>query len=256
MSSSNIFKFTEGVVSRVTDFTLLLISFEAEILNARNYGDILRAGDKITSEDGTISYQSIKRSLLELKRKGLIKTLKSSLKEPQITALGRARISSLLPGYIKIRPWDKNLYLVSYDVPVSQNYERNLLREYLKKIGCGILQESIWVTPYNPSIIIREFVGVNKLSGTVLVSLLGKDGSIGGMGFEELIEKVYKLSYLNDRYTIFIAKCKNMKHNKIELISLYWSFLKDDPQLPFELLPDWWVGDKAYAYYKKLSPKK
>ncbi|MEK6624932.1 MAG: hypothetical protein AABY86_08190, partial [Bdellovibrionota bacterium] len=63
--------------------------------------------------------------------------------------------------------------------------------KFLRKIGCGLLQESIWVTPFNPTELVREFVNDKNLAGTVLVSVLGKDGSIGGMTLEELIENVY-----------------------------------------------------------------
>ncbi|MBU1327173.1 hypothetical protein KKB64_04890 [Patescibacteria group bacterium] len=32
----------------------------------------------------------------------------------------------------------------------------------------------------------------------------------------------------------------------------YLSILRDDPQLPFQLLPDNWLGLKAYQLYRKI----
>lgn len=252
MASSKITKATEGVLSRVTDFTLFLIFYGIESAGAKRLGQLGYASGQAGNLLADINYKSIKRSLFELQRKGLINTIQTNLKEIDITASGRKRLDSILPQYQKKRPWDKKIYLVTYDIPVTHNRARDAFREFLKKIGCGLLQESIWVTPYNPTRLVREFVEERKLEGTVLVSVLGKDGSIGGMSLNELIEAVYKLSELNDRYDVFLYECKSREKSKAELAISYMSVLEDDPQLPFELLPDWWLGDEAYKEFSKI----
>lgn len=252
MASSKVFKATEGVLSRVTDFTLFLIAYGIESAGAKRTGQLDAAGERAGEHLVDVNYQSIKRSIIELQRKGLVNTIKTDLKEIEITAAGKKRLASLLPQYQKKRPWDKKIYLVTYDIPVTHNRERDAIREFLKRIGCGPLQESIWVTPYNPTRLVREFVEERDLEGTVLVSVLGKDGSIGGMSLNELIEKVYKLSELNSQYEVFLYDCQSGENSRTQLILSYISILQDDPQLPFELLPDWWLGDKAYEEFSIL----
>ena len=254
MSSKLAVKLTEGVLSRVTDVALALIlyGFEVGLSGARTTGGVERALDKSQKVLEEINYKSIKRAILELKRKGLVKTVKNSLLEPEITSLGKKRISSLLPFYIKSRPWDGNLYLVTYDIPTKHNADRDTLRRFLKKIGCGLLQESIWITPYNPTKIIQEFVRKRGLEGTILVSVLGKGGSIGEMTLVELVEEVYKLSDLNSRYQKFLVDTDSKAIAQEHALFCYLSILEDDPQLPFNLLPEDWVGDKAYRNLKKV----
>lgn len=254
--SSRVLKATEGLIATATDLTLALIFYQFEIGlgGARTLYGVQRAGERTMDVLVEVNYKSIKRALRELKRRGLVKSIKSSLMEPEITAAGIKRIKQLFPEYQKKRPWDGNIYLVTYDIPIERNRERNLLREFLKKSGCGLLQESIWVTPYNPTKIVRQFVDERNLEGTVIVSVLGKDGSIGDMSLEELIENIYHLEELNERYRQFLGEYQG-RLLESELLFHYLSVLQDDPQLPFELLPDWWLGDEAYTLFTKLINK-
>jgi len=65
------------------------------------------------------------------------------------------------------------------------------------------------------------------------------------------MEKVYNLSGLNSRYINFIEDVKNKTIvSKEQLLFTFLSILKDDPQIPFDLLSEDWVGDKAYVLFK------
>jgi DNA-binding transcriptional regulator PaaX len=124
------------------------------------------------------------------------------------------------------------------------------LREYIKRIGCGMLQESVWLTPYNPIDLIKTFIKDRNLEGTVIVSDLGHDGSIGDEDVLALIVRIYSLEGLNKRYKeLYEESC----HNPIDhwMIVKYYSILHDDPQLPFALSPPWWMGERVY---KKMKP--
>src|SRR3989337_1644773 len=98
---------------------------------------------------------------------------------PEITKEGRKRLRRLIPRYDEKRVWDGRMHLVTYDIPERRYSDRQLLRMYLKKIGCGRLQDSVWITPYNPVDIIRAFVEKHDLAGTVIVSDMGDGGAIG-----------------------------------------------------------------------------
>lgn len=252
MASSKVLKLTEGVLSRITDLSLALIFYQLELGRARNMRGVEKAAEGAQELMSEVNYKSIKRALSELKRKGFIRTARAAFMEVEITSSGERRLRAGIPQYQKRRSWDKNIYLVTYDIPVLQNRERNTLRKFLQKIGCGALQESVWVTPYNPTQLVREFIEEWGIGGTVLVSLLGKDGSVGGMTTRELVEQVYGLAELNRRYQDFLARGAGESLPLAQATFLYLSILKDDPQLPFELLPDWWAGEKANTRFEKM----
>ncbi len=118
-----------------------------------------------------------------------------------------------------------------------------------------MLQQSVWLTPYNPTELIREFSEERDLEDLILVSSLGKDGTIGEMELAELMEKVYHLEKLNYRYQELLIEAEDKRVDKERLVFLFLSILKDDPQLPFELLPEDWVGERAYRFFQKITQK-
>lgn len=255
-----ILKVSEGVVANLTDFLLaqLFFGFELAVRGRRSPYAVERALEKAHWEDLTkINYQQIKRTIYNLKKKGLVKYIKrEKILLPQITTAGKKRLKNLIPVYDEKRIWDKRIYLVTYDIPEKKKTDRDVLRKYLKKIGCGMLQQSVWLTPYNPKEILRKFIEERRLSGQVLISDLGEDGSIGEEEFKELVARVYNLDQLNDRYLEFIQEWQGKKIDSFEKARInfaLFSILMDDPQLPFELLPEDWIGDKAYQLLRDLT---
>lgn len=206
-----------------------------------------READKALEE---FNYENFKQILKGLQNSGLIeRRIHYSNLEITITQLGKERIHSLFPQYQKDRPWDGYLYLVSYDIPETKHASRNLLRQYLKQVGCALLQESLWVTPYNPRKLLNEFMQMHNIEGTILISKLGHDGAIGEETLAVLVERIYKLQEINDKYQSFLDDARQKQFSQFQLVVKYQGILKDDPQLPFALLPSWWVGEKANKVY-------
>lgn len=199
------------------------------------------------------NYDTFKQLITNLRRKGFIahKTQYSKV-EIEITELGKKRIASLFPIYRTGRQWDGFLYLISYDIPEIKRVSRELLRRYLRKIGCALLQESLWITPYTPRKLLHDFMYGHSIQGTVLLSKLGKNSAIGEERLEDLLEKVYRLSALNDRYTKFIFRTHEKIVHPLALAVEFQGILIDDPQLPFPLLPDDWKGNEAFAAYTAI----
>lgn len=242
----------EGVVEKAVDLVLVIIYFNLEAHFIRNRRHLVE--EKIGEDLENFDYQKLKRSIVYLKNKGLINVLKDADSLPKITCSGEKRLKSILPFYDEKRTWDGKIYLVTYDIPEFRSKTRDYLRDYLKKISCGRLQQSVWVTPYNPTNLIKKFVEEHNLaSGLILVSSIGKNGTVGQLTLSELMEMVYDLSGLNKRYFEFVYRAENNKAEKLKLIFLFLSILKDDPQLPFSLLPKDWAGEEAYKIFKKLS---
>jgi len=245
---------SEGVLSTTVDATLLVLFLSAEFGfgGKPGPGGVWRAYDK--AYEDVINYDSIKQALYHLKKKGLVKTFGWGNKAArEITKQGKKRLEAIVPFYDEKRKWDGKLYLVTYDVPERQRGDRELLRRYLKKIGCGMFQYSVWLTPYNPTGVLRNFVEERGLSGAAVVSCVGKDGDIGQEDIKDLVVRIFQLEELNDRYAEYLEEFGGGgEFSESQAVFGFLSILGDDPQLPFELLPDNWVGDRAYKLFKEV----
>lgn len=205
-----------------------------------------------------VNFRTFQDAFQKLKRKGLITTFKTSVLEPSITAQGKARLKAKIPVYRKRRTWDGRIYMITYDVPEQQKGDREILRAGILELGGAQLQASVYITPYNPKGILRNFIEERDLSGAVIVSDLGKDGSIGEESLEDLVVRVYRLEELNSDYEDFISEFKSYKRGEVSPMKAsfaFYSVLSKDPQLPFQLLPAWWRGEEAYRLFKKLTSR-
>lgn len=246
---------TDGLVgSAVNGILFWLYLTGASLGKSKTSGSMYKAFREADQALTEFNYTSFKQILNKLYKQGLIKKSKAySQLEIEITRKGRERIQRIIPQYQQERPWDGFLYLVSYDIPEIQHVSRNILRKYLKKHGCARLQESLWLTPYNPRKLLDEFADEHRIVGTILLSKLGQDGAVGEESIYQLLDRVYQLSKLNMRYSEFIEEEKRLHSNRFFLTIKYEGILRDDPQLPFELLPKDWRGDDAYRLVQGLQ---
>lgn len=256
VARKKILKLSESLLSSVTDALLFSLFLPVASLGTRpsSYG-VHQTFEEASQLLQDVNYRSITQALYRLKKKGLIKSLARGFQEVQITQEGYKRLQSFIPHYQEKRTWDKMIYLVSYDISTKNNHNRRLLQNHLIKLGAVRLQDSLYLTPYNPKKILKEFVKENKVRGQILVSVLGKDSSIGDEDLPNLLKRVYHLEELNEHYQNFIHKYKNAKEviSKAQVALEFLSILKDDPQLPFELLPKDFSSDEAYLIFKRLT---
>lgn len=247
-------KISGGIFSTVVDIVLWEIFYvgQAATTFSRNTWEPRVKADRLLEE---INYQTIKAAIENAREKGWLKRTKKRRVWPEITEAGKKRLISILPQYDEKRIWDHRLYLITYDIPEKRRRERGLLREYLKRIGAGMIQESVWLTPYNPRDTLRVFIEERHLGGTIIISDIGKDGSIGEEDINDLVARVYKLNEINKKYQQFLEEFEDFGAKPWEVIFAYWRILKDDPQLPFMLLPSNWLGEKAHKLFLKHQAK-
>ncbi|MFZ5366262.1 MAG: PaaX family transcriptional regulator C-terminal domain-containing protein [Patescibacteria group bacterium] len=243
-------EFSLGVLDTLIDSSLFLFAFWAQsyaVGSGRK--DFFKAIENSVNFVREIRGETLRRGAYYASKKGFL--IKDG-NEWRITELGRERLNKILPQYQVERPWDGKIYLITYDIPERRKKDRDLLREYLKRTSCGMLQASVWLTPYDPKKSLADFVAEYKLSGLVVVSDIGRDGNVGQMPIEELVRGIYRLEKLNERYWKFLEDVKRRKLAPWEISLRFFAVLKDDPQLPFALLPKDWLGDRAYQVYQKF----
>lgn len=179
---------------------------------------------------------------------GLVKRITDGYK---LTESGKKRLKGLLPSYKRINSWDGKLWLVTYDIPEDKHYSRDRFRKWLFKIGCRMIQESVWLSIKDPKPWINDLITSTK-KGNIIVSCLGKDGSIGNENVIELIYRVFELKKLNKAYINWV-KSAERQNDQATILSLGFRFLaiiRQDPMLPDELLPSNWIGTQARKIFE------
>ncbi len=247
---------TYGVFGTIVDILIwqvALVGTSVGKIGSKGVFQAFREADEILEN---INHKTLSTAWYRLNRKRLLTYHKrNNLYSTTITEYGIQRLNEIIPQYHRKRPWDGFIYLITYDIPQTANAKRDLFREFIKRINCKLLQESTWITPFNPRQLINDYIKTKKIPGQIIVSNVGKDGGIGELTIQSLLVKLYSLENINDRYEDFIRDSKGKNMTIFSLLCRYLSILKDDPQLPFELLPRGWLGDKAFILYESLMNK-
>lgn len=142
---------------------------------------------------------------------------------------------------MQAKKWDGNFMIVIFDIPEKQRVERDRLRRKLKELGFGMLQKSVWISPYHFETDMNEFIHSNKLNKYVSV-LTAKKLWINNL--KDFSRKIWKLRKIKSSY-LKILKNPGISFKKS--LNLYIETLIQDPLLPNELLPDDWPRKKVLS---------
>lgn len=143
--------------------------------------------------------------------------------------------------------WDGTFRAVAFDIPEKERGKRDLVRRRLKDLGFGMLQRSLWISPYPLIANLKEYFKKNKL---VSYCLFLKSYPVDLQEVQDFVKRIWDLEKINLSYKRFIEKWQEGK--EVEGISKdYFSIFTKDPFLPVELLPKDWLGQKAYRLYKE-----
>jgi len=243
-----ILEISEGLLRSLTDLILVFSNYGWELLSdPRIARSLPLALYKMDQRMQKINYLTIKRAIKNAVQKGWIKKL-------EITKEGQKRLKTLFKEYSHPPKWKGEWYLVNFDIPEKMRSKRNILREKLKGMGFGKLQESIWISPFNLLAEVEKFLNEYSLGPYVIFSISNR---IGRTESKELAEKIWKISEIQKEYQEFISEFEERKNSSpIEVAFSYQSILEKDHQLPKKLLPDKWAGDEAHQLYLKLIRNK
>ena len=168
----------------------------------------------------------------------------------QLTSKGEVVFKRRFPLFMQAKKWDGYFMVVSFDIPESYRAIRDSLRNKLSEIGFGMLQKSVWISPYHFEEDIREFLLAYHLEEMVFV--LSARKVLAG-DIKSLARRVWKLERINRGYkkaVRLLRKSLRLKDKQREnfLQSAKVKFLdtlSKDPLLPKEFLSETWVGVKA-----------
>lgn len=173
----------------------------------------------------------------------------------KLTSPGRSKFERLFPlAKLASKKWDGNWRVVIFDIEEKEKTLRNSLRRKLLSLGFGKLQESVYVTPLDVLVDLKEFLRNEKLYGRVLVfearELLGSDPKI-------VANFIWRLEELNKKYEELIGEAEAFDKGgsgggKEKFKEKLFQLLLTDPVLPREFLPEDWAGEKARGLITKL----
>src|SRR3989339_1223161 len=92
--------------------------------------------------------QKFKNYLAKLKNNGLI--LENELKQIYLSERGKKKLtkfknSPLLNKENYKKKMGEKVVVISYDIPIAFNRERNILRDILRMLGFNLIHKSVWV---------------------------------------------------------------------------------------------------------------
>jgi len=241
--SREVSKITKGLINQLADLALVGLVFFEEMAPYQG-GSLIQKVSRMDRRMGDLlGRDRFRGALRNIQKKGWIS------ENLDVTSKGQKRLKSILPQYFEEKKWDGKWYIVSYDVPENKRWLRKVLRNTLQELKFGPLHKSLWISPYNFLGDVEKIINQYNLETYVLLAIsdrLGREPS------EVLAERIWRLEKINDQYKKFIEGIKNRKLTKSEIAFQYLFILHQDPQLPTDLLPSDWQGEKAHRIYKKL----
>lgn len=170
----------------------------------------------------------------------------------QLTSSGKEHIQREFPIVSFSKQWNKKWIIVIFDIEEASRRQRNMLRNMLKNIGFGMLQQSAWITPLPIGQDVKEFISHQGFSESAFVLeishiLLGDPKILAQRvwGLDRLEEEYLSLKGEKERLIESIENADG-RHNKgYEKIEeklrdqkkKILEFLVTLPPLPRELFP-------------------
>jgi len=210
--------------------------------------------------------EAFRNATSRLRRKGLIVDYIEVAKPPRLILSEMGK--EVLPDYFNPekmwgRKWNKIWYLLVYDVPEVDRKYRNILRQFLKRMRMGNLQQSVWVTPKD---IRPEFDDLSKAASVGTFAYLFEARTVLGLPNRKVVEDAWNFDRLNELQECYssvaeenTARLMERLHGVEELGALvrmsldgYRGAFMEDPLLPADLHPAGYQGRRALAAHRKL----
>ena len=167
------------------------------------------------------------------------------------------------------RKWDGKWRVVIFDVPEKRAQARKYLRNYLKSLGFGMVQRSIWITPYDLGRLVDHFSTKMKITDCIYHLTVTQ---FRGLKDVKLAQTFWPIETIDSEYQNLINKYSS-RFNQLQrkkdntdpsssnpgkqfLNSLLWdyqSIAARDPQLPSQLLLPGWSQKKALEFINRVK---
>jgi phenylacetic acid degradation operon negative regulatory protein len=158
-------------------------------------------------------------------------------------------------------PWDGRWLVLLVSLPQQARTDRKRLYGGLTWLRMGNPAPGLWLTPHVAAADeLRALIARFGLTDTA-ISFTGRTEAVG-LTDAEIVSRAWNLSELADRYRAVLAAYRGHEPapgddallRYIESRNLLQRFLRLDPQLPEELLPDW-IGREVADLFRVQHDK-
>ncbi|MGA2666934.1 MAG: hypothetical protein ABSE91_02495 [Patescibacteria group bacterium] len=197
--------------------------------------------------------------LAKLKKFGWVnRTINSGEIYYKINDKGEKAIDRFLKPLKVSGQWDGRWRLVMLNVPESNRGLRDKLRRDLSRLGLGLLQASVWITPNDIQDDIEQLSEKYHLHGALKFFEVTRNQNLD----KTIIEKAWNTSDISDLYKKFnfqaarvlktIDRDPNQRFTAKKLIFELALIMQKDPYLPTEFRDKDELRYQAYEFYQAL----
>jgi CRISPR-associated endonuclease Cas2 len=176
----------------------------------------------------------------------------------KITEKGEREFDRILKPLKRTDKWDNKWRLVIFNIPENKRKIRDQLRRNITKLGMGLLQNSVWISPNDIKDEVEQIKKRLNLENQLRFFEVTRNSAID----KTIIEKAWNLPEIEDDYKQFnfntvrllkyISKEINPRYSIKKLIYLYALILNNDPIMPSEFRDREAIRKIAFENYQKL----
>lgn len=176
----------------------------------------------------------------------------------QITSKGEKEFDKILRPLRATGTWDGRWRLVIFDIPENKRDVRDRLRRSLNRLGLGILQASVWISPNDIKKEVEEIGQRLKIQESLRFFEVSRNKSLDRTIIEkswnlpEIVDAYKKLNLEVGRVLRSIDKTSKPNFAIKKLIFEYALILQKDPILPWEFRQKDEIRKTAHENYLKL----
>jgi DNA-binding transcriptional regulator PaaX len=158
--------------------------------------------------------------------------------------------------------WDDQWYWLLFDIPTPIASARTMLLRLLRREGFGLLQDSVWVTPFPPEIYIDALERLKSkypikmciLSGTAIPIDNDIEPAHEAWHWEKIysIHEEYQQWLMATKTTIDLSSTHAIQDAFQAEMALWKNICTVDPFLPRCLWPDDYPGEKSWKLRERL----
>jgi phenylacetic acid degradation operon negative regulatory protein len=164
-------------------------------------------------------------------------------------------------------PWDGRWHLLTYSIPETKRQIRRRLRRRLLWLGFGSLNHATWISPRDLRSEVERIA--EELSVHSYIEFFTSEHR-GFTSDEDIVGRCWDLSRLHDFYHRLLSRYGSLYEDhmnrlktgealdqqecfiqRFNLIHEYRFSPYVDPNLPLELLPDDWLGERATQLFQQ-----
>jgi phenylacetic acid degradation operon negative regulatory protein len=164
------------------------------------------------------------------------------------------------------RKWDGVWRLVMFDLPVGREDLRARFRRFLKNAGVGCLQKSVWISPHPLPALGLE---LGHVKGELKSLLVFEGRPSGGETDEQIVLAAWDFEKINRRYAEHLklleqrptvplreeAAARAFRRWAASEREAWLAAVRVDPLLPEALLPESYLGRKAWKTRQQLASR-